>query len=147
MSQILKFMGEHDDFLELKVIGYAHPDSLDYWDGNWITVLGTLQMGVFHADVSGDIRVEEFVEFHKELLTLYDTLQGEVTFKTLERWLEITIEVNKTGQISMSGFVKNGVFGVNRLNFEMDTDQTFLTEPINRLEQILEMYPIKGKRE
>jgi hypothetical protein len=140
----IKFTGESGDFLSFRVLGRSHPEATDYWDGNWLRIGGIVSLGAFQGNVSGDIRVEELQAFSNSLNHLYETLTGEAIFETLEDWLKIRIWVDKLGQITLSGFVKNGVFDQNRLSFVTYADQTFLSVPIKQIEQAIKQFPLRG---
>ena len=32
----IRIGGERSEFLAIKILGRSHPDSRDFWDGNWV---------------------------------------------------------------------------------------------------------------
>jgi hypothetical protein len=141
----IRFVGEPpDNFLSLLVLGRSHPNSTDYWDGNWLTAGLTVKVGSFEGKVSGHIRAEELVSFNRDLQTLFQKLTGEAAFKTMEDWLMIRVECNKLGHIKITGFVLDDHIDGNTLNFTLSTDQTFLPAPMRQIEQVLGQFPVIG---
>ena len=142
----IRFVGEpRDNFLALLVLGRSHPDSIDYWDGNWLTASLTAHVGAFEGTVSGDIRAEELVSFNRDLQTLFQKLTGEAVLKTMETWFAIHFECNRLGHIKITGFVTDKHHGDgNTLEFVMSIDQTFLPEPMRQLEQVVDQFPVIG---
>jgi hypothetical protein len=54
----------------------------------------------------------------------------------------IQVATYKPGQVGITGFVKNGIYDNNRLNFALPTDQTFLVEPMEQLKLILDQFDL-----
>ena len=99
LNQIVevRFGGEQVEFLSLSVRGRSYRQSRDYWDGNWLLVTAEIHVGKFSGEIPGMLRAEELERFSQELQNLHQTLQGSVTFQTMEAWLYFTIEVDTTG--------------------------------------------------
>jgi hypothetical protein len=112
----LLFKGEHSDFLSLRILGRASLWGKTYWDLIFLKVEFEAKVSVFRGKVS--------------------------TLETLDKWIKIQVAAYGTGQISITGFVKNGVYDPNTLNFAITTDQTFLVEPMEQLKLVLEQFDL-----
>ena len=80
----------------------------------------------FSAKAEMDIDIKEFAEFSKNLMGIYNTLEGEATIKEpygYEKYISFTAD--KTGHIIVKGYLCDG-FRNNELRFESVLDQTYL---------------------
>ena len=134
-----------DEYLLLKVLRRSHPDTTDYWDGNWLNVQIKVSVGGFSADFPAQIRIDELAGFARELARLYDTLTGEAEFLTMESWLAIRIAGDGMGHLKAHCVAKDDPGFPNELRFSIDFDQTFLPQVLRSLQQIQAMYPLLGR--
>jgi hypothetical protein len=135
---------EHE-FIKITVVDRSSPNAQDFWDGNWLNVKTSILAGNFTANVDGQLRVDEFVTFQKELLTLHKSLTGHAKFETMEHWLKIVLLGDGKGQISLEGEVSDNY--ENTLRFELILDQTFLPGILEELNQIIQAFPMRGSKE
>jgi hypothetical protein len=142
----VRFQEIPDEFLSLRVLGRAFPDSTSYWDTIVLRVEFTAKVSVFQGTVTRDLRVDEIEKFNNELRILYENLTGVAVLETLDKWIMIKVEALKLGHIRITGFVKDGVYDDNSLNFALATDQTFLSTPLERLRKVLDEFPVIGQR-
>jgi hypothetical protein len=88
-------------------------------------------------------RISEFLDlyilknFVWELRRLYDTLQGQAELHPLDDDFVVKLKAGRAGLIEVSGHAYSFSTGVNKLSFEFDIDQTFLSEPLAELERFL----------
>ncbi len=140
----IHFTGESDDFLSFKALGRSHPEATDSSDGNWLRIWAKVSVGDFQGNVSGDIHLVELQAFSNAISQFHETLTGEALLEVWEGWLKLRVSADKLGQIQLSGFLKNGFYLENSLNFVLYTDQTFLTTPIKQIKCVLKEYPFRG---
>lgn len=133
--------GEH---VELVFIGRSHPEAADFWDGNWLGTRVLARAGGFRAAFEADLRAEEILAFHAALVEMHHTLKGEAEFLTLEQQVGLTLSMNHTGQIAVSGTLNDQPGVGNQLLFSFEIDQTFLPELIAHLGKVIEAYPPVG---
>ncbi len=133
--------GEH---VELTFIGRSHPDAADFWDGNWLGTRVSARTGGFRALYEADLRVEEIQAFHDALVTMHRTLSGEAEFLTLEQQVALTLTMNHTGQIAVSGTLSDQPGVGNQLLFSFEIDQTFLHDIVVQFERVIEAFPPVG---
>lgn len=79
--------------------------------------------------------------FQQELEQCYHSLQGTATYQMLlENDLIFSVRMKKGGHAVIKGNYQERPDIENRLNFEMETDQTCLLEVIRKIEQVKEKY-------
>jgi hypothetical protein len=140
------FDGDAGNRLSISILGYSHPQSEDYWDGNWIRVSVSVEVTPFSGDVSGDLRLEELQDLAVRLQDMYDNLSGTVVFTTMEDWLKLEIQIDKLGHVHVRGSLKDYRNPSTTLTFVMEFDQTHLLPLIKQLKATLSRFPIRGKR-
>ena len=87
----------------------------------------------------------DFVSFKNELSKLYDKLNGIATFQTLENQVYIKIFGNGIGHLNAKCVVMDDAGNGNRLEFEIDFDQTHIPKILNQLEKIVAKFPQIGE--
>jgi hypothetical protein len=150
MSELV--VGRRDeDHLEIRVLRRSHPQTNDYWDGNWVESEIGIHIRPWRATYQAQLRTEEFSRFRDQLRDVYDGTRWEASFEPMEPWLELTLEsdalghVTIKGQAGAEGFGK--IFGQVRLNFHLTgvMDQTDLPPLIAALDGLAREYPTKGR--
>jgi hypothetical protein len=140
----VRFQHKTDEFLSLRILGRVFPDSESYWDANTLNVEFTARVSVFEGTVKRNLMVDEIERFHNGLRHLHENLTGAAVLETLDRWIMIRVEALEFGHIVITGFVKNGVYDDNSLNFALNTDQTFLSTPLTQLKKALKEFSVAG---
>jgi hypothetical protein len=138
--------GEPPDLLALTVYGRVHPDASDFWDGNWVSCTAEVSAGAFRGTLGGSIRTDELVDFHRALSGLYERLDGEVVFQTMEGWIDFRVTANRRGRVEVRGRLIDDRAAGNALEFRLSFDQTFLPPIIARLREAEERFPVVGDR-
>jgi len=141
----VRFCGENAEFLCIRVQGRSHLGfTADFWDGNWLRSEIEVRAGGFRCQTVADLRAEEFAPFHKQLLKLQKTLGGEATFETLERQLTIHVHGDGRGHMKFKCVLLDQAGIGNKLDFVLESDQTFLAPAISDLGVIVESFPVVG---
>lgn len=134
------------EFLSVRPIRHAHPDSDDYWDGNWLEAEIELAAGAFRGSFRACLRTDEFIPFRDQVSALYENLNGESTFDSMESWLTIQIKGDGLGHFIVECQANDNSGGGNSLNFSLSIDQTQLPMLVSGLDKIVEQFPLKGKQ-
>ncbi|HZI85319.1 MAG TPA: hypothetical protein VFD48_00685 [Pyrinomonadaceae bacterium] len=72
----------------------------------------------------------------------YNNVAGVAEFKTLEDQLFIKIEVDKLGHVQASGYIVDDFVAGNKLDFNIQYDQTLLWHTISEINKALfELFP------
>ena len=139
-----RLRGDDEDFLEIVVGHPTQSDPDDYWDANWISAGIRVEVGAFKGHVAASLRREDFPVLRDGLKKLYADLKGQVKFTTLEEWIELEITGDGRGHFTGRGFVIDNLWGKNRLEFEIQFDQTELPRLIGELDAIVAQLPVLG---
>lgn len=106
----------------------------------WHRFEASFNGGNFHANVSADCMIREFVPFRDELMALNRDLCGTAKLETVEDDFALTATMDKLGHISWEGHV--GLIrpwepSDARLEFYLTDDQTSLPKLIAQLDEII----------
>lgn len=130
--------------LRLVVDGRAHPEAADYWDGNWLTSTAEVSTGSFRGSLGGIIRSDELADFLRQIEALYQRLDGEAVFRTMEGWISFRLTTNRQGQVEVRGRLVDELVNGNALEFALFFDQTFLPPTIAQLREATKQFPVIG---
>jgi hypothetical protein len=86
---------------------------------------------------------QDFLRFRDQLLPLYEKLNGEAVFSTLEQQLSIRVVGDGRGGMAVSGHALDRTGSGNRLAFEFFIDQTYLSQALTGLDQIAAWFPVR----
>ena len=121
------------------------PDSVDYWDGNWVHATAICNAQSTSVSVSGNfIHLSEIVTLKKEAESLYESLAGKAELNCLEPELSVLIEALAHGQMKVRvNITPDHLNQKHEFNFEYD--QSYLPELISCCKKVLERFPVLGK--
>ena len=132
------------DIIKIEPLRWTHSDAEIDWDKNWIQSRITVKGGAFRGQFNCDLMTTEFELFKRELKTLYSKLTGQATFKTLEGQIEIKIEGDGLGHLTIDCEAMDEAGIGNRLNIAMSCDQTQIPDYLRQLDKIIKEFPIRG---
>lgn len=123
-----------------------YPESKNFWDVNWLNTTFVCKAQGAKVFVSGDIlHNTEIAEWLVSLENLNNTLSGEITLKTLERYVSVKIATETYERISMKIEISpERIF--QQHYFEFWASQNYLSEIIAGCSKILTKFPIKGEK-
>lgn len=133
-----------DDYLKISFLGRSHPETADYWDGNWIQATVELKAGGFRGSVSGDLRADELVCFVDQLASLQELLSGTAEFETMEHWLSIKVTGDGCGHMEFCCVIRDEPGIGNTLEFTLTTDQTLTETTVAGLAAAVQAFPVLG---
>ena len=128
--------------LEITVMGYACETYDNEYDANWLNASTSIVAGGFEGRITLMILAPELSLFASGTSKLYDQLDGEAEFKTMEDQLYIKCRGDGLGHIAVTGYIRDAIgTGYNTLNYELALDQTQLKRTIDELDIVLKEYP------
>jgi hypothetical protein len=142
----VRFGTGKDTFLSLQIVKRAHPDPNDFWDGNWLVTNVELQIKDTSLQTTGFVRADELAHFNEQLQNAAQEQSGEITFNTIEGWINIAVKIHPTGEVCLSGFVTNDLTHDELLKFEIELDHSYLRGILRQLMRITTTYPVFGTR-
>ena len=134
------------DFLSVKPVEREHPDASDFWDGNWLITEIEIAVGAFRARYVANLRVDELLRLRDQMSALPCTLDGQAELRSLEDWLQVSIQGDDLGHFQVDCQAKDAAGIGNTLKFALGFDQTELSGMLDELEQIIEKFPLLGER-
>ena len=144
MNDLSINLGRPADGLRITLDRRTNPQCTDYWDGNWISATVDVVVGGFRGNVEGNLRREEFVGFRDQIRRIYASLSGQAEFHTMEDWIGIRMEIQRTGHIKCDCFLMDYPGMGNRLTFQLSFDQTYLPALLDEIDAVLSTFPIIG---
>jgi hypothetical protein len=132
------------EFLRVRVLRRTYPTADDYWDGNWLNTEIEISAGEFGGGYAANLRVDEFVDFRRQLALLSENLKGKASFTATEPWIQISAEGDGLGHFDVACEAKDNLGPGNTLNFRLGFDQTELARMLHQLGRIVERFPLRG---
>jgi hypothetical protein len=99
-----------------------------------------IKSGNYH--VLGEIwfTTGDIYEFYKQLDECYRQLKGMAVFWNYETSLKLEVGFNHLGQVVLQGYFKEKAHMENELQFEMESDQSFLSSTLGELRKFVDHY-------
>lgn len=131
------------NFIRIELSNFNDLSTELSWSENWIKAIVHVKAGAFSGDFKADLTTWEFLTFKKELIVLYEKLNGSATFDTLEKQVVIKVSGDGIGHLIADCDLEDQAGFGNRLNLKIYFDQTFLPELIRQLEKITAKFEVK----
>jgi hypothetical protein len=126
--------------LEVTLLGSPTASGSEGYD--WVKAVAHVEVGAFKGELGISICVSDMTRFHDELEVVYKNVAGVAEFKTVEDQLYIKIEVDKLGLVQASGYIIDDIVAGNKLNFNIQFDQTLLWHTISEIDEALfQLFP------
>ena len=141
----------HSDYISLSIEDLLGFPATTSWAGGY-DGKGTLKIVSENYRYQGPLyfTTGELYGFYIELQKCYQTLKGSAILRNYESAFYMELTMDKLGKVACRGWSKEMPSRSNRLEFEIDTDQTFIKQTIDDLEAVVkcfgDMRGIKGKR-
>jgi hypothetical protein len=122
----------------------ANPEVSDYWDGNWLIVQANMQVGQSSVTTGGAILMTTDVEqFRNQLAVMHEALTGEASLSGSEPNLEVTVRMNRLGQIVGQVIITPDHLTEHH-RFDIELDQSYLPALITSCDSIIQRFPTVG---
>lgn len=133
------------NFLRIEPLGLINYNSENDWDRNWVKSKVYTKSGAFEGSYEADIMTTDYERLKQELKKSYNNLKHSFLFSDLERAIDLKIIGDGLGHFSVTAVATDnpGIYSTT-LEFEMQYDQTFIPDMINKLDSITKKFPIKG---
>lgn len=130
-----------EDFLKIELNKRSFPNAELNWDKNWIDSHVSFRARNFRGAIVTNFASFDFEKFKKELDNLYDDLDGQAEFKTLEDQLRINIKGDGIGHFKCEILARESYYAGATMTFNLKFDQTQIKYLSAQLEGILSKYP------
>ena len=130
--------------LEIWIHGRERPNTVDYWDGDWLRATAHCGAKGSEVWVSGPIlHLSEIKSWLENLEKINSTLSGRANLDCMEPELKVEMSAESLGQVLMR--VEISPDQLRQFpSFEFETDQSYLPHLIKELKEVLGEYSIKG---
>jgi hypothetical protein len=131
---------------KLWVHGRGHPEATDFWDGNWFRITAAYLTPHFIAICEDNILHGSDVASSLEAACrMYETLDGDFTFATLEPGFDLHFSARQHGRIDLeANFVTDGLRREEYRNL-IEIDQSYLPAFIRGPRLVLSRFPLVGE--
>ena len=145
LQESFSIRGESGNFLRITISEvYSYPKSTSLWGDEFRTLLEIKSSG-FQVTSSLWTTTHELMLFHQELLQCNKLLTGSAKYASHENNLEFVADYDNMGRATISGRFDEQKGPNNVLNFEFQTDQSFIQDTLAQLQKIADKYGgIKG---
>jgi hypothetical protein len=134
------------DHVVVAVAGRMHPESRDYWDGNWLITPIRLRVGGFTGVLAAGLRVDELRRFREDLERVYADIAGTAVLESVEDWLTLRVTCRGNGSLRVTGVARDQPGIGNRLEFALEgMDQTHLPSLIEAILRCEHRHPMLGR--
>lgn len=103
----------------------------------WLSVGVEIAVRGFSGAITAFVETEDLRSFLEQLQAMQASLVGSAELRPREEQFVLELQADVLGHIHVSGTAWSQATYENRLQFEFELDQTFLTEPIGELEAAL----------
>jgi hypothetical protein len=104
---------------------------------NWLGAKVDVQAGGFQGQASLFLEFSDFERFLPQARQLYETLEGEARFDTIEGQIQLVLKGDGKGHINLSGNLLDDCGIGNELSFKLEFDQTLLKRSISEIERFI----------
>lgn len=119
---------------------FGFPTSTCPWGGYDTQSRIEIKSGNYSVKGQVYISTGNIYNFFLQLEQCYKTLKGTATLESYENNLLITLDFDGLGHVRITGKFNEYHHSLNKLDFEMKTDQTFLTDTLISLTKLHEKF-------
>ncbi|MCL5773494.1 MAG: hypothetical protein M1536_03860 [Firmicutes bacterium] len=134
----------HGARLSIEVFNYENSSAQNISDANWLKCRVVLNIYPFSGNFDASFTTQDFVRFLDDLRKILSELSGTASFLTDEDTLRLTVKMEKTGGVQISGIAEVSDQTHVTLSFSFKSDQTFVSQTYRELEAIVLQFPVKG---
>jgi len=135
--QMLAFcLNGYDEYIKLTIEEvFSYPDETSYFGG--YDAKGSIEIiagaGGYKVNCKHYFSTGELFLFKESLRDCYENLSGFAVLENSERELDLTLSFYKAGKVKISGCFQDRQDIRNRLEFEIDSDQSCILPVIKEL--------------
>jgi hypothetical protein len=128
------------------VQGYERRDAEDASDANWLTAHVRLKIGPFTAEYGTSITTQALVSLLNGLGRVVEDLSGTTALTTDEDDIAFEVVAAVGGAMRVSGTARRRGLPRVALQFEFQSDQSYLRRTVQQLEDLTAMFPVVTAR-
>jgi hypothetical protein len=126
---------------------YGFPESTCHWGGYDVRSRIEIKSGNFAVKSILWTSTGEIYALYEQLMTCNKNLKGEASYTSYEGNIQMNAVYDDLGHVTITGtFSEHNEFD-NKLSFEFNSDQSYITSSISQLEKIVMKYgDMKGMK-
>ena len=103
----------------------------------WCQARVEIAVSGFRGNIEPWLELSDIKRFATQLLTMYESLQGEAKLQPLEEQLVLVLQAQTGGHIQVQGTAWSKATYENKLEFSLQLDQSFLPATLQQLENAI----------
>lgn len=103
----------------------------------WAQAVVEISVNCFRGEIHPFIEAKDIEHFAKQLRTLYEKLTGEAEFFQSEGQFSLRIVSTGGGRMHLTGEAWSQAAHENKLEFQLELDQSYLPKPLSVLEALV----------
>lgn len=119
---------------------FGFPDTTCHWGGYEVRATLIIKSSNFHVKATLWTSTGEIYEFLQSIKQCNNELKGEASYKSYEGNIELKAKYDNLGHVNIKGQFSEQNELDNKLKFEFNTDQTFISLTVKELELIALKY-------
>ncbi len=124
--------------------GYAYPGDLGGWDADWHVNRLTCRVPGFRSEIRETMVLGSELEQHWREMQEFDALaRATVAFEPLEPYYQLGFRLTSQKKVLVQGWIQYPAGWGSQLEFEFETNLTYVAEYIRGLNHILRTYPVR----
>lgn len=110
---------------------------LPFSEEGWCEAYVEIAVPCFHGRI--DVWLDAFAieSFASQLKTMYESLQGKACLEPLEGQLTLVLKAKTGGRIQLNGTAWSAATCGNKLEFELELDQSYLPKAMMQLQGVV----------
>jgi hypothetical protein len=130
--------------LSLRPLGRSHPDSGDFWEGNWLKVDVSVQAGAFAGRFEAELRTDELAQFADQLAALEGASAGAAALESAEGWVTVKLLPARDGGLEGACEVRDDPTTGTGLRFLVAVDAPRRRGLLAALQATVRLFPVVG---
>ncbi|MGB6406561.1 MAG: hypothetical protein WBF39_03740 [Planococcus donghaensis] len=120
---------------------YGFPEETSYLGGFGVQGSIEIKSGNYYVkDAELWFSTGQVYEFFVQLQKAYQSLKGRVIFMESDNNLDLSLHFNQFGQINIKGNFQEVSEPENSLQFEFESEQSYLVSTLQQLQRIVDYY-------
>jgi hypothetical protein len=142
VSNIIEIQGEGAR-VSIEIVGFQRPNSTNVDDANWLQGNLKITLESFSCRMCIPLRTYDLSQLQVELETCLQALEGRATLRLLEPVLQVDLDFNRRGHVTVKGVAQTLGQRRSALSFSFDSDQSYLAETNRQLKAALLSFSIR----
>jgi hypothetical protein len=119
---------------------FGFPEETSHWGGYDASAIAEIKSRSFYCKANFYTSTGELFNFYQDLKKCNQDLKGIAKYVSYEAHLELTLEYDTTGHVTVKGMFSEHSLYANELQFEFSSDQSHIKSTIDELNVLVDKY-------